>query len=62
MPIEKVEVIQLGCVRCGHKWQMRHDKVEGVRQCPHCRTKYWDKPKLPAWQKVSKIKEEGGEK
>ena len=30
------------CLRCGHKWINRK---EDVRQCPYCKSAYFDKPK-----------------
>ncbi len=35
-------VIKLICQRCGYEWVPR---VNDVRQCPRCKTIYWDKPK-----------------
>jgi Zn finger protein HypA/HybF involved in hydrogenase expression len=34
-----IEVKQLNCMRCGHKWYPRQTTV---RICPHCKTPYWD--------------------
>jgi rubrerythrin len=30
------------CKKCGHKWINRK---EDIRQCPYCKSAYWDKPK-----------------
>jgi len=30
------------CKRCGHKWLPR---IKDPRQCPKCKTAYWDKEK-----------------
>jgi len=38
----KVKLNQLNCKRCGHQWLPR--KTE-VRQCPKCKTAYWEKEK-----------------
>ncbi len=35
----KLKLKMLGCQRCGHRWIPR--KAE-VRQCPRCKTAYWD--------------------
>jgi Zn finger protein HypA/HybF involved in hydrogenase expression len=38
----KIEVAQLQCLRCGHKWAPRTDDV---RTCPKCRSVFWDTPR-----------------
>ena len=38
----RIRVQRLTCKRCGHKWNPRKKEV---RQCPHCKTSYWDKAK-----------------
>jgi len=38
----KVELIKLNCKRCGHKWT---PKKEEVRQCPNCKSCWFDKEK-----------------
>jgi len=35
-----LEKLKLECKRCGHRWI---PKKEDVRQCPKCKTAYWDK-------------------
>jgi predicted Zn-ribbon and HTH transcriptional regulator len=40
-----VKVNVLVCKKCGHKWINR--KID-VRQCPKCKSAYWDKPKHEA--------------
>jgi Zn finger protein HypA/HybF involved in hydrogenase expression len=48
----KVENKQLECMRCGFRWTPRKTDV---RQCPRCKSAYWDTPKeraeLPKIQK-----------
>jgi Zn finger protein HypA/HybF involved in hydrogenase expression len=39
----KVKITKLQCERCGHQWI---PKKEEVRQCPKCKSAYWDKPKV----------------
>lgn len=34
----------LKCERCGHEWIPRKDKSQ-VRQCPSCKTVWWDTKK-----------------
>ena len=49
----KVQITLLGwkCERCGHEWVPRkgdaHPKV-----CPHCKSPYWDKPKVSKQSKT----------
>ncbi len=38
----KIRIRELKCKRCGHKWTPRTDDV---RQCPRCKSAYWDKEK-----------------
>ena len=40
----KVEVTELTCRRCGHKWLPRST---GVRICPHCKSYRWDSIESP---------------
>jgi len=35
----KIKIPELECKRCGHKWTPR--KME-IRQCPSCKSAYWD--------------------
>jgi len=35
----KIKLKELICKRCNHKWTPR---VVEVRQCPHCKSAYWD--------------------
>ena len=32
------------CLRCGHEWPSRLEKLP--KQCPKCRSPYWNKPKV----------------
>lgn len=34
---------QLKCERCGHEWNPRKEEV---RQCPKCKSAWWDKPRI----------------
>lgn len=36
----KIKQQRLNCKRCDHKWTPRGKEV---RQCPKCKTAYWDK-------------------
>jgi Zn finger protein HypA/HybF involved in hydrogenase expression len=38
----KIEMLKLICNRCGHTWIPR---TYEVRQCPKCKTAFWDTPK-----------------
>ncbi len=38
----QIKLEKLKCVKCGHEWPPRK---EDVRQCPKCKTAYWDKEK-----------------
>lgn len=39
----RVKVSQINCKRCGHKWNPRK---QDVRQCPKCKSAYWEKEKI----------------
>jgi Zn finger protein HypA/HybF involved in hydrogenase expression len=45
----KIEINQLTCQRCAHKWFPRSTEVV---ICPHCKSPYWDKKK----HRISKTK------
>jgi len=36
----KIKITKLTCKRCGHFWI---PKKEEVRQCPKCKSAWWDK-------------------
>ncbi len=36
----KIKLTKLVCKKCGHSWI---PKVEEVRQCPKCKSAWWDK-------------------
>ena len=36
------EIVVRRCERCGHEWQPQSTET---RQCPKCKTAYWDVPK-----------------
>jgi DNA-directed RNA polymerase subunit RPC12/RpoP len=38
----KINITKLKCLRCGKEWI---PKKEDVRQCPKCKSAWWDKPK-----------------
>ncbi len=38
----QIEIQQLECKRCGHKWNPRKSEI---RICPKCKSPYWDKIK-----------------
>ncbi|QGH72334.1 MAG: DNA directed RNA polymerase, 7 kDa subunit [Podoviridae sp. ctg2L5] len=38
----RVELKELICKRCGHKWVARKPEV---RVCPKCKSPYWDRKK-----------------
>jgi predicted Zn-ribbon and HTH transcriptional regulator len=37
-------MLQLQCKRCGYKWIPR--KLDKPRECPDCKNRYWDKPRV----------------
>jgi uncharacterized protein len=41
--VEILDLPQLHCYRCGNTWTPR-GRV--VRLCPHCKSLYWDQPKI----------------
>ena len=38
----KINIQKLKCKRCGHEWI---PKKEEIRQCPKCKSSWWDKEK-----------------
>ena len=38
----KVKINQIECKRCSHKWLPRKEEI---RQCPKCKTAYWETEK-----------------
>ncbi len=36
----EIKITKLECKRCGHKWI---PKKEEIRQCPKCKSSWWDK-------------------
>lgn len=46
-----VETTVLKCCRCGHEWTPR---TKDVRQCPKCRSPFWDVP--PKAKKQKEVK------
>ena len=40
------------CERCGYKWIPRN-KEENPRECPKCKSPYWDKSKKPKKAKMT---------
>ena len=50
----KIEINQLTCQRCNHKWFPRSTEVV---ICPNCKSPYWDKKKhrISKAKKVDKI-------
>jgi len=38
----KIARYSLKCQRCGKEWVPRKEEI---RQCPQCKTAYWDVPK-----------------
>jgi len=38
----KIKLNTIKCKRCGYKWTPRKTDV---RQCPNCKSAYWDKEK-----------------
>ena len=37
-----IKVLKEKCFRCGHLWIPRK---KDVRQCPKCKSAYWDQPR-----------------
>lgn len=40
--INKEVIMQLTCLKCGHKWESR---IKHPQCCPRCKSYTWDKPK-----------------
>ncbi len=38
----KIKIRKLKCLKCQHEWMPR---TSDVRQCPKCKTAYWDSKK-----------------
>jgi len=38
----------LECLRCGHTWRPRTDKLPAVCPNPKCKSPYWNKPRKGA--------------
>ncbi len=47
----KIEINQVTCQRCGHKWYPRSPEVI---ICPKCKSPYWDKKKVRTTKIVKK--------
>jgi len=45
----KIKLPKLNCKRCGHEWI---PKKEEIRQCPKCKSAWWDKEKEVAEEKL----------
>ena len=54
----KIEINQLTCQRCAHKWFPRSTEVV---ICPHCKSPYWDKKKHRISKTVTVNTEKGVE-
>ena len=33
------------CYRCGHKWIPRETTTEEPKECPKCKSPYWNTPR-----------------
>jgi len=44
----------LQCKRCGHEWLQRKRSIEDVRQCPSCKSAWWDTNKKLKASAISK--------
>jgi predicted Zn-ribbon and HTH transcriptional regulator len=45
MSVREVKAVECGCERCGHTWTPRVE--EGLPTiCPHCKSAYWNKPRV----------------
>ena len=42
-----IEIPKLICLRCGHDWKPRQGEV---RQCPTCKSVWWDTPKIKEYE------------
>ena len=51
----KIEINQVTCERCKHKWYPRSPEVV---ICPKCKSPYWDKKKVRLTKKVINPKNE----
>jgi Zn finger protein HypA/HybF involved in hydrogenase expression len=47
----KVTIKRLKCLRCGHEWVPR---TNDVRQCPRCKSAFWNVPKNKTKQPLAK--------
>ena len=47
----KIKLPNLECKRCGAKW---HPRKTDVRQCPYCKSAYWDTERKPTVNKISR--------
>lgn len=50
----EIKITKLECLRCGKVWAP--NKTD-VRQCPACKTAYWDVPREP--EKKEEVANEG---
>lgn len=48
-----IKITELVCERCGHTWVARKKEV---RQCPKCKSAYWDSPKKVEMKEMNKQK------
>lgn len=42
-----IDIPKLICLRCGHEWT---PKKKEIRQCPHCKSVWWDTPKIKEYE------------
>ena len=42
-----INLPKLICQKCGHEWVPRQDEV---RQCPNCKSVWWDQPKIKEYE------------
>ena len=49
----RIEIPQLHCNQCEHKWVPRFNEV---RVCPKCKSYYWDLPKRIVRKEDSDVK------
>lgn len=48
----EIQLKELQCAKCGHKWLPRKKEVKA---CPRCRTIHWREVKIPKWHKIGML-------
>jgi predicted Zn-ribbon and HTH transcriptional regulator len=37
--------MKLICKKCGYQWESRKENVSEIRECPQCKSRYWNRDK-----------------